>query len=672
MKRASVAIVAAVALAALVLCLVWVWGKGEPAPRALSAARVVVLKGSVEIQRDGQWMPADDRALQQGDRVRTMPDAEARIDWADAGETRLDPGTELVVDQESRGFGMRLERGRIWSRVLKLLDLDAEARITTNAVVATVRGTAFGIAANATTTEAAVTESVVDLQRQGGDRKDWPLREGRWGRYAKDGKGDVSRDLRPDDAWPAENRTEDDQAVQRWKEEWKAEFSKNDKSGAFDRLGESLRLSVASDEEIPALRAAYASRRIASAVTRWGTAGERILRDRSLIGGLGTAQRLAVAQEAERAIFILEADGVVAEAPTLKLLREWRSDLMSMDPASSWHVSAVEVDESIDDLVAALPPVSERARRVAEILGRIDALASRLKDVDAGDPDRAARRAAKVRALRERIRGVGFETAPADAVPDLAVPTSTSAVPTSTVPAVEPTSDPSRSAASPQDSKPPVATGCKVQRIAVFVKPSTQLVVGQPGTLSVLAACADGTSKDATASASFAADPIASISGSSVTLSRAGSAAVRATVMDGSAAFAASVAVTAVEPKASLSAVRVTAVGSADILGGQTLPLQASAVYDDGKTATVTAQCRWGVSDATMGAARNGQFQAYQKAGDVNVFCNYTEGGVSKIGNLAVHVAIEAVSAPSTRTSAPNTQTTAPSTSQDSGSVGKP
>jgi hypothetical protein len=210
--------------------------------------------------------------------------------------------------------------------------------------------------------------------------------------------------------------------------------------------------------------------------------------------------------------------------------------------------------------------------------------------------------------------------------------------------------------------RPPVATGCKVQRIAVFVKPSTQLMVGQPGTLSVLAACADGTSKDATASASFAADPIATISGSSVTLSRVGTAAIRATVMDGSAAFAASIAVTATEPKASLSAVRVTAVGSTSILGGQTVPLQASAIYDDGKTATVTAQCRWGVSDATLGAARNGQFQAFQKAGTATVFCTYAENGVSKVGSIDIQIAIE--SAPATRTPVPSVQ--------DPGFVGKP
>lgn len=70
--------------------------------------------------------------------------------YADAGETLLEPGSRVVILADGGAEGsifteLRLLTGSIWTRFEKLFGADEQFSVAANGVVATVRGTAFGV-----------------------------------------------------------------------------------------------------------------------------------------------------------------------------------------------------------------------------------------------------------------------------------------------------------------------------------------------------------------------------------------------------------------------------------------------------------------------------------------------------------------------------------------------
>lgn len=125
---------------------------------------------------------ASGRALRSGSELQTgmtlAADVKgsATIHFADGSVARIDPGTTLTIDAaayDERGgtlrVGLRLAAGRVWSKVLALATPASLWEVRTANAVATVRGTAFGIAFAAGRTRAAgseerITVTVVDPQ----------------------------------------------------------------------------------------------------------------------------------------------------------------------------------------------------------------------------------------------------------------------------------------------------------------------------------------------------------------------------------------------------------------------------------------------------------------------------------------------------------------------------
>jgi hypothetical protein len=155
----------------LVLGGVWFWSLGSMPEQNESVARLAEKQGSVRIvHADGQAIEAEAGSLlNQGDRVITSANGSAILDWFEQGESRLSTSTEIVIqslgqtEEGSLLLDLRLESGRIWSRLQSLLDIDGSAAIHTSDVIATVRGTSFDLEKHANQpTTLWVSDSVVE------------------------------------------------------------------------------------------------------------------------------------------------------------------------------------------------------------------------------------------------------------------------------------------------------------------------------------------------------------------------------------------------------------------------------------------------------------------------------------------------------------------------------
>ncbi|MBM3204972.1 FecR domain-containing protein [Candidatus Uhrbacteria bacterium] len=161
----------------------WFWSLGNVSSAAQDTPKFQLFAQSalVEVKSAGssEWKQVAPNGklleVRQGDQIRTGQNGKAEIHWAERGVTRIEPDTELTVesipDEEhymtNASIQLRVTSGRVWTRVLKLLDLDSQVTVKTNDVVATVRGTAFGIIASAEGTDILVTESSVAVTPTG-------------------------------------------------------------------------------------------------------------------------------------------------------------------------------------------------------------------------------------------------------------------------------------------------------------------------------------------------------------------------------------------------------------------------------------------------------------------------------------------------------------------------
>lgn len=121
-----------------------------------TAAIVIAEKGTVEVQRGGTgaWTKVEDQMdVEAGDRIRTGADSAGSVEYFDEGVSRLDANTEIAIESLSWDpvsgtlvGKVKLETGRLWSRLFNFLSPDSAYEVDTGSTVATVRGTAFFVA----------------------------------------------------------------------------------------------------------------------------------------------------------------------------------------------------------------------------------------------------------------------------------------------------------------------------------------------------------------------------------------------------------------------------------------------------------------------------------------------------------------------------------------------
>lgn len=126
-------------------------GTNEIAPSVI--ATLGNATGTIDVSRDGEsitlvpFMP-----LIAGDHILTGADGSAEIGWTGYGRTLIAPYSVITITNAEQGTSegglvakLKLESGRIWTRLDKLLSAGSSFEVKASNVVATVRGTSFGV-----------------------------------------------------------------------------------------------------------------------------------------------------------------------------------------------------------------------------------------------------------------------------------------------------------------------------------------------------------------------------------------------------------------------------------------------------------------------------------------------------------------------------------------------
>jgi hypothetical protein len=134
------------------------------------------IEGDVTYERNERsFIATNYMALEEGDVVRTGADSSAAIYWSGYGRTLLEENTEVLVsvaerpEKDTVRARLELEAGRTWTRIEKLLGTNSDVTVQASDVVATVRGTSFGVDAIGDDVQVRVAESRVDVGRASGD-----------------------------------------------------------------------------------------------------------------------------------------------------------------------------------------------------------------------------------------------------------------------------------------------------------------------------------------------------------------------------------------------------------------------------------------------------------------------------------------------------------------------
>ncbi len=134
--------IGAFCLAFFGMCVWWFLSLGRLPAVAEPLMTLTVERDSVEVRRapSNHWVAAaSGDEVKNGDEIRTASDGAATIHFFGIGESRLASSSEMsIFAAASTQISLHLSVGRVWTRVLRLLDLDSSFAVRTNSVAATV------------------------------------------------------------------------------------------------------------------------------------------------------------------------------------------------------------------------------------------------------------------------------------------------------------------------------------------------------------------------------------------------------------------------------------------------------------------------------------------------------------------------------------------------------
>ncbi|MFA4954270.1 MAG: FecR family protein [Patescibacteria group bacterium] len=634
----------------------WFWSLGALASEDVPAIRVESIKANVEYKTSGsdEWravMAAQE--LHQGDAVRTDKDGRADIRWSDRGVTRLDPGSQITIetlpaqawDLERATLRIKVESGRVWTRLRKILNLQGEMEVATDDVVATVRGTAFGVVPTASSTVVAVGESVVEVMPGGTFLKDAEV-----GEFSSSGTLLSRRAVTPQDVWVAEQLKADRADDEAWAKAARKGFEalRSSAPEVLVKLSEDVHLAL-SGKTRDELRARYAERRIVRLVLekpnqRIQTALAARARNSKLAGSRAGSVLL---RRLDEVIDILRRVPE-RQTPNITQLADLRGNLLSSDAADAEWGALLALDERIDDLLAA-PASADTAGLRQALLNELMQARTTLRttslasDVAGENADKLKH---KIDALIYRLIEPGLGGSATDQTGATSTsPTSTLAAPPAQTAPANKNQTPNPDSATPPaaGAAAPTAAACGTPRMSLFAKPDNNVAIGQEIALSLLGVCADGTVKDVTANAAFAPANAADgrISGSKFYPAHDGTVYLDGKITLEGKALSARAAISVAKGLILPTGVRVSTVGPTTLTTSQSVPLQAVVAYADGRTADVTYQCVWSTSDPKLAAVMNYRLQTLTGTGKVDALCAYTENGKTVSGALTFTVELD-------------------------------
>ena len=316
MKRASRSILILVVMLVVVGVGWWFWSLGNvKAADNIPTSHITIVHPIVEWKQHGQthWLTlTKDTEISAGDEIKTDSNGSAEIHWGERGITRLDPNTDLVIDSApdpdhyvtNVSINLHLTSGRVWSRMLKLLDLDSQVSVRTDDVVATVRGTAFGVRLGVDgLTDVLVTDSQVGVRPVNQPtEEEHVVASGEVGTFLKTAEAMKMqmRVMTKQDTWGTDNATKD----KKFDEDLKAKMRKRLKegrshSGALALMSERMHAALAGGNQ-DALQAGYIRDHLGDA----GTLAQTWNQDQAVLNRLSGRNRERVLADIEARLFI--------------------------------------------------------------------------------------------------------------------------------------------------------------------------------------------------------------------------------------------------------------------------------------------------------------------------------------------------------------------------------
>jgi hypothetical protein len=636
-------------LAAFVYAVWCFWRLGNISLNEDSLVTLFVIQAPVEVLPAGStnWSPGTDGTiLKEGDVVRTGDGGSATIKVDGIGESRLGKNSEARVSnaqlstKNPLSFELELTAGRVWSRLLRLGDLDDSFAVKSNTVIATVRGTAFDLQAQATGTTVWVSESAVQLTPLNGSAlsSDAPLvlTEGYMASVDEKGAIHQSRPLSDDDRtteWFQKNATRDEQFKKNFGETLRARIEATHPAqpsslrDGFMKVSEKIQLQL-HPSEAPARYAAYVLRRLYAisqlieagneglALQAYGHLEEEML-------NTATGERAAeYRHELRRAVrnmeYLLSDIGPASPLYRYKQrLEDVQVKLSEEDPVFVLHARLLQIDARLDE-ASMLVAQSALDETKSALDAASQGLASADRELDSLSVAASRRQAIQAKMHLLKIREASLRVRLATALSPSSV---TIAAPSEGTGAVTSTTD-----------IPPVATStAAIKKLTLSASPNPANV-GDVVRLVVKALREDGTVADVTALSDFELSDTGTglLNGPTLQVQRSGRVTISASVEEDGKTLTAQTTVSSVEKVTTAPTVRSVSLitGGSTMRGGETRIFKLVAEYSDGSSVDVSPEAKFSSSNGRLGFFLGQTFTANAGVqGSVRVAGTYLKDG---------------------------------------------
>lgn len=638
---------------------IWFWLLGSLPAESILQTHLRVTQTPVDVRVAGSdaWIPAKDgQVVSEGDIIRTGATGNATIEFEGKGESRVGKNSELHITRADRSSSapfaieLQLVTGRVWNRILRLLDLDESFVVQTNSVVATVRGTAFDFQTTTTGTTLWVSDSAVEIT--GGERGSSAsspeasvvITEGFMATF--DERGKVERTQPIDEAsrqtdWFVKNTVNDTAFLRATTERLTASMtalgasrpeSLTDKLAKFS---ERLHLTVGG-AHAPELFARYTVRRL-YAIKRLiedGNSGAAFQSLASVDEDVSARLTGSDAESYRRYLksalgdMLLLLKDVGSSSPVYRMkqrVEELNVKLVSTDEVATAYARLVSIEARLDEAGSLITLAS-----LDEARNALDAARQGLQNVERDidrlpggvSPARLTALHGKLNVLKVREAAMRIRLATAVAPP------------TSSLAAPDVSSTSTTSGAATIASETATGTYAGFQKIDLTLLPSPA-TVGDTVRLKVMGVLPDGNATDITAKSVFTlSGTLGSLNGPAYTASEAGSVTIIASYRDGTNLLTEAHSLEIRMPPVVLKRLDVRAQGSTTLTFQSRVALTVTAVYSDGSTKDVTALSQIVSANPNIGSMVGTLFQAGTVAGPVTVTATYTDPSGSANGTI--------------------------------------
>ncbi|MFA6446979.1 MAG: hypothetical protein WCW31_01840 [Patescibacteria group bacterium] len=670
-----------VLLVVIGLCIWWFWSLGSIRPVEVGSWKLEVRSGQVTVVRDGKDVPAtNNMEIKEGDSIKTGSDGQAILEADGRAQIVIDKNSTFQVEGLNKGsildFGLRskLQNGRIWPRLLKLMDLDSAFVTRTDQVVSTVRGTSYSFETDGNLTKLWMEHGGVISKPKTG--KSISNAAGQWATFdaVRSESGQAASSTWKDQAWLDANRPQDIQFITDADALLTKALIAGGKSApdawnyGIAQWSENLHLSFAG-AKAPALYGQYSARRlgyIKDLIDR-GKSGLAFYHlnnfENDLNQKLENPDSKAYRPGLQQALAMLMLSQSDVQPGTLMFrLKLKAEDLYAKtwenDPTAYLYAKLLSVDSRLDEVESLLCKPESKAA-YDEAFNAVDQGLKR----NAEDWSKLASKEGRSLVIKEKMdmQTARFEQAkklaaqcvapPAPTNPldntsptstsDVLTPTSTLRTPTSTKPTA-----PTTPTNPPVTSNPPLVIPPSIKvidlalvRIELYAQPNPANV-GDAVKMYVKGFKADGSVVDATSYAKFSQiGSLGTFSGATFTASKAGSSTLIANVVSGTQTLTARTNLQINAGPVAISRLEVTvASGGLSVILGQTRTVKATVYYTNGFTSDVTRSVAWSMSNG-LGSISGITFTANaRQTGSVTAFATYTENGVTKEGQITFNI----------------------------------